>query len=222
MQLTYAITLCNEHDEFLRLFRRLDEHRRIDHEIVVLLDKPKADSALLSTLLTLSRSHAIKLHTGSFNDNFGEWKNLLKSACSGRYIFQLDADEVPHTTLLTSIPNILEKNPQVDIFLVPRINTVEGIQAHHIQQWQWRINENGWINFPDYQWRLFRNAESIRWKNKVHETLEGHHTLAALPSREEFCLYHHKRIERQERQNIYYERITEQQDQKLFSKSSAN
>jgi phosphoribosylamine-glycine ligase len=105
------------------------------------------------------------------------------------------------------VPYILEINPEVDVFLVPRVNTVEGLTQEHIRQWRWMVNEKGWVNFPDYQWRIYRNTPNIKWKNKVHEVLEGHKTSTLLPAEEEYCLYHPKTIDRQERQNNYYDTL---------------
>ncbi len=92
----------------------------------------------------------------------------------------------------------------IDVILTPRINTVEGLTQEHINKWSWNINKNNWINFPDYQWRIYRNTQDIKWINKVHERLDGFKTYASLPSIEEYCLYHHKDIKRQEKQNNYY------------------
>ena len=38
----------------------------------------------------------------------------------------------------------------------------------------------------------------------MHEVLEGYQTHAILPLETEFALEHHKNIERQEKQNNYY------------------
>jgi hypothetical protein len=73
-----------------------------------------------------------------------------------------------------------------------------------MQQWGWAVNEAGWINFPDYQWRIYRNAPEICWQNKVHEVLTGFETISHLPDDKEFCLIHEKTIERQIKQNEYY------------------
>ena len=205
MLLSYAITLCNEREEFLDLFRALDKAKSPTDEIVVLLDYPKADHALLSILHSLSRAKAIKLHAGIFDNHFANWKNLLNSFCSGDYVFQLDADELPHPNLLASLESVLRNHPQFDLFLIPRVNTVEGIEEHHLIQWNWKMNSRGWINFPDYQPRLFRNNSKIHWKNKVHETIEGYTGMTAFPEHEEFSLQHHKKIKRQEVQNSFYE-----------------
>jgi cellulose synthase/poly-beta-1,6-N-acetylglucosamine synthase-like glycosyltransferase len=127
--------------------------------------------------------------------------------CSGDYIFQIDADEIPHDYLMESLHEILETNPEVEVYQVPRINTVEGLTQEHIQKWGWHVNENGWVNFHDYQWRVYKNIPEIKWKNKVHEILEGYQTVALIPAFEDLSLYHPKTIERQERQNNYYNEL---------------
>ena len=60
------------------------------------------------------------------------------------------------------------------------------------------------INFSDPQMRIYRNNGEIKWKNKVHEVLTGYKTLANLPTDEVFCLIHDKTIDRQVKQNEYY------------------
>ncbi len=207
MLLSYAITLCNEHQEFLNLFEALDKTKNPADEIVVLLDYPKATPELLSTLQSLVSRKAIKLHAEIFDNHFANWKNLLNSFCSGEYIFQIDADEIPHPALIASLENALRNHPQFDLFLIPRVNTVENIEEHHLSKWKWNVNPKGWINFPDYQPRLFKNNSQIRWKNKVHETVEGYSLMTAFPEREEFSLKHHKKIDRQELQNSFYENL---------------
>ena len=98
---------------------------------------------------------------------------------------------------------VLQYN-EVDVLKVPRINTVEGLTQEHIQKWGWRVDEKGWVNFPDFQWRIYKNNGKIKWKNKVHEVLEGHKTISHLPLEEPWCLKHPKTIGRQEKQNEYY------------------
>mgnify|MGYP003331674003 CR=1 FL=1 len=134
------------------------------------------------------------------------FKNNLIKHCSKDIIFQIDADEYPHTELITNLPAIMENNPEIDVFLVPRINTVEGLTQEHINKWRWNV-QDGRVNFPDYQWRIWRNGKDIKWKNKVHEVLDGYDIYTVLPPLDECCLYHPKTIDRQEKQNNYYESI---------------
>ena len=70
--------------------------------------------------------------------------------------------------------------------------------------WRWKTTEQGWINYPDFQSRIFRNREDIRWRRKVHEQIEGCKTYAHLPPHEELSLYHPKDIKKQEEQNNFY------------------
>ena len=86
-------------------------------------------------------------------------------------------------------------------------SNVEGITTEHIQKWGWRITEQGWVNFPDNQLRIYKNNPEIKWENKVHEILEGYKTVSHLPFQEEWCLYHPKTIERQEKQNNIYSKL---------------
>jgi hypothetical protein len=95
----------------------------------------------------------------------------------------------------------------VEVLRVPRINTVAGLTNEHIQKWGWNVNEQGWVNFPDYQWRIYKRTPYIVWENRVHEVLNGFKSLAHLPAEEEFCLYHHKDIKRQEKQNELYSKL---------------
>ena len=144
---------------------------------------------------------------GEFKEHFADWKNKLTSYCSGDYIFQIDADETPDKSLIDNLPLILEANPDNEVYLVPRINTVEGLTQEHINKWRWNVNEKGWVNWPDYQWRIWKNKPEIKWVNKVHEKLEGFKTYAPLPAEEGVALYHPKDIDRQEKQNSYYDTL---------------
>ena len=101
---------------------------------------------------------------------------------------------------------ILSSN-EVDVIFIPRVNTVEGLTDSHIQKWGWQVNEKGWVNFPDYQTRIYKNTKDVMWVNKVHERITGYDTVSNFPPQEEYCLYHPKQIDRQEQQNEFYDTI---------------
>ena len=209
MKINYAITVCNEFVEIQRLITFLLKNKRIQDEIVVLVDMTKNEptSELLGYLHRLSSNDYIRLSEQNFNNHFADWKNYLTSICNGDYIFQIDADEIPHEKLLEVLPEILEENFDCEVFLVPRVNTVEGLTQDHINKWRWNVNEQGWVNWPDNQWRIWKNKPEIKWINKVHEKLDGYKVWSILPEMEEFALYHPKTIERQEKQNNYYDTL---------------
>ena len=205
MKISYAITVCNELYEIKKLITLLLNSKRDEDEIVVLVDLTKntPTSKLLGYLHKLSYNNHITLVEDTFNNHFADWKNRLSSACKGDYIFQIDADEYPHLHLLNSLPSILESNP-VDLIRVPRVNTVNGLTTFHIQSWGWNVNKDNWVNWPDMQWRIYKNNPKIQWEGLVHEKIIGHKTFAELPPEEAYALYHPKDIKRQEEQNKYY------------------
>lgn len=203
MKISYAITVCNEFIEIQRLINFLVKNKRPEDEIVVLYDSKNGNKSIEQFLRAKSINGEFAWILGEFKGHFANWKNKLTSLCKGDYIFQIDADEMVDEYVLRLLPQVLEVN-NVDVILVPRINTVKGLTQEHIQKWGWRVDEKGWINFPDYQWRIYRNDSKIKWKNKVHEILEGHKSISHLPQQNEWCLMHEKTIEKQEKQNNYY------------------
>ena len=207
MKISYAITVCNEYEEIQKLLSFLLLNIREEDEIVVLFDKKSGTAEVWEYLIELRKHEYIKLTSKTFKNHFADWKNYLKDLCIGDYIFQIDADETPDESLINNLPLILEANPNNEVYLVPRINTVEGLTQEHINKWRWNVNEKGWVNWPDYQWRIWKNKPEIKWVNKVHEKLEGFRTYATLPAEEGVALYHPKDIKRQEKQNNYYDTL---------------
>ena len=209
MKISYAITVCNELEEVRRLLDLLLESKREQDEIVVLVDNPGGEDDEMISLLYQYESHNLDhmcVWRSEFEGHFADWKNKLTSYCKGDYIFQIDADELPNEELLEALPDILI-NSGADVILTPRINIVEGITPQHLQMWGWKQNDKGWVQWPDYQWRIFKNIPDIKWKNKVHEVLDGYKTYAYLPEFEEYSLYHYKHISRQESQNNFYNKL---------------
>ena len=200
MKISYAITVYNELDEIIQLLELLKNTKRAEDEIVVLFDDKGPD---LVWKYLQSQEQYITLHPADFKNDFAEWKNKLSKLCKGDVIVNLDADEIPNIHLIENLPYIIENN-ESDIILVPRVNIIKGITENHIKRWGWKQNDKGWVQWPDHQWRIYKNISSIKWKNKVHEVLDGYNTYANLPEMEEYALYHIKAIERQEKQNNYY------------------
>jgi hypothetical protein len=195
--ISYAITACNEHVELDRLLSQLSSSIRDEDEIVVQMDITATDEvkAVVNKYKLMSYFHPL-------NKDFATFKNNLKGLCTKDYIFQIDADEYLSEALLAYIPAILEDNSSVEMFSIPRINTVEGLTEQHIKQWRWRVNEKGWVNYPDYQNRILKNKPEIHWVNKVHERIVGATTVTEIPPG--LDLIHPKTIDRQEKQNNYY------------------
>jgi glycosyltransferase involved in cell wall biosynthesis len=201
--ISIAITVCNEHQELENLLDYLQERALSpSYEVVVQIDQDNYTKEVLSVIL----DRGIKHWFHPLNKDFASYKNKLKEQCLGEFIFQIDADELIAPEMLHMLPQILKANPEVDLYYVPRINTVEGITPEHIQKWGWRY-ENNRVNWPDYQTRIYRNVPEIKWRNTVHEVIEGHKRFTVLPAVDELALIHPKTIERQEKQNNFYNTI---------------
>ena len=231
MKISYAIPVCNEHVELEKLLDFLHKHIDEEDEIVVQCDQGNTIPEVYQVLDTYTEHirvihFALKGHFSNFKNNLKEHCNghwifqidadelpheelitNLKEHCTGHWIFQIDADELPHESLITNLKELLKLNTNTEMLLVPRVNTVDGLTQEHINKWRWNLNEKGWVNWPDYQSRIIQNSQKIKWQNKVHEQIVGISTKGALPMEEEWCLYHPKTIGKQEAQNRLYESI---------------
>ncbi len=201
--ISYCITTHNEGSVYLEpLFKQIFKHLQPEDEIVVVDDYSDDPSTLRTLSLYEDR---INLYKNKLNNDFASHKNFAKSKCTKEYIFFIDADENIHDNLLFTLKEILYNNPSVDLYLVPRVNVVTGLTNEHLQKWGWKLNEKGYINYPDYQTRIIKNIPEIKWEGKVHERLVGNKTHSALPfETEDYCLLHIKEIKRQEAQNTFY------------------
>jgi hypothetical protein len=206
MKISFAITVCNELQEIKKLVPFILDHKRPQDEIVILYDEHNGNPLVLDFLLPYNKLPNVQTwRSFDFDKNFADWKNLLNSYCKGDFIFQLDADEMISGYMVENLHTILEMNNKVDLYFVPRINTVNGLTQEDINKWGWRVNEKGWVNFPDAQGRIFRKGMS--WYGKVHERIIGGERFASLPTEEEYCIQHHKEIDRQRKQNDLYSKI---------------
>lgn len=206
--ISYTITACNEDKELDKLLNVLRVNIRDEDEIVVQLDKDNATDEVRKVVsIYKERIPFLKMVEFPLNNDFSSFKNNLKSHCTKEWIFNIDADEMPSAFLIENISTILKENSDLDLLIVPRWNVVDGITERHINSWRWRYDEWGRINWPDWQMRIYRNKESISWKNKVHEQIDGYEKYAFLPEDKDYCLFHNKTIQKQEQQNSFYDTI---------------
>jgi glycosyltransferase involved in cell wall biosynthesis len=203
MKVSYAILTHNEGDYIAELLTLLTTYKRDIDEIVIVDDY--SDDEKTKFILNDFKD-LIKLEYRTFDGDHTQ-KNYLNSLCSGDYILQLDADELVQPEFLEMLPELLEENNETDLFIMPRINTVEGLTQEYIQKWRWLVNEKGWVNFPDWQMRLYRNCDWLKWDGLLHSKIEGHKTYVFLPTEELFCIIHQKQLSRQVEQNDLYDKI---------------
>ena len=205
MKISYGITVHNEAEELFRLTDLLINNIDKEDEIVICVDgnDEKVKLVLENLQKTYQWNSNVIIYNRKLDKDFSAQKNSVIEKSSGDYIFHIDADEYPNEILLQQLKQILEMN-DVDLIWIPRVNTVDGFTQEDVQKWGWRVDEKGWVNYPDYQARVFRNREDIRWTRPLHEYITGCKTYAHLPPHEELSLYHPKTKEKQEQQNLFY------------------
>jgi len=211
MGISFAITAYNEHEELKKLLEQLIQVVKSSDEIVIQLDT-KATQEVIELvdkfLQKNSDKTTIKKTFFSLNKDFASFKNNLKKHCVKDWVFQIDADETLSETFCRILHEVLETNEEIDLIAVPRVNIVNGLTQEDVIQWHWQLNNQGWVNWPDNQHRIFRNKPEIKWVNKVHEKIVGWKTYAELPSEDDsYALYHIKDIDRQRAQNEFYSTI---------------
>jgi len=204
--ISYAITVCNERNEVENLLKTLISLIDRNDEIIVLQDVTNKDHSV-SEVLERYKSRII-IKEALLNDDFATFKNNFLAVAKGDYLFQIDADEIPKDSLIKNLKKVLRVAKEYDCFRLPRINIVSGLTSEHIKKWNWKINDKNYINYPDYQARIFRLNGAIKWKYKIHEELTGFEKFFMLQAKDEkFCLVHIKDIAKQEEQNEVYKNI---------------
>jgi len=203
--LSYAICVHDEHEEISRLLTFLQNNKYSgcsDTEIVILQD---GDNPLVTE--TLSKFSNINIIHRTLNGDFAAHKNFLSSKCRGEYIFNIDADEMPTEAIIDAVLKITESK-QYDLVYLPRINICIGYTENFIKQHKFQVNEVGWINWPDFQGRIYKNG--LHWGGAVHEKIQGAVHVGNLdPTVPTNALLHIKTVQRQCAQNALYAKLEE-------------
>ena len=205
-EISYGITVCNEYKEIELLLKFLIPLIDKKDEIIILKDITKPCKEV-DEVLERYQKHILVIEA-KLDGDFASFKNNLIKKARKDYLFQIDADELLQEALLKDVKKILKKYYRCEIFAVPRINIVHGITPEHILKWNWEVDDDQYINYPDYQERIFKLGKGIHWVNKVHERLKGSTKIKHIFSEtKELCIIHEKNIERQEMQNKFYDTL---------------
>jgi len=142
VKVSYGITVCNELEEITKLINFLHPRVMEDDEILVQYDEDSVTEDVLNYLRIIDELHTnVKIIGFPLNKNFADFKNNLKNYASGLFIVQLDADELPSEELIANMHDLLDANKDIDLFFVPRINTVDGLTIAHLKKWGWKTSK---------------------------------------------------------------------------------
>jgi len=213
MFLSYLVTCHNETDSLEKLLSKLIEYKKDNHEIV-LLDDYSDNPETLEIIQKFKDKINFQQH--KLDKNYGNHKNYGIELCKGEWIFQLDADEVPTDGLLENIDLIIESNSKNEVLWLPRLNYFIGVTDLDVMTWGWQLND-GMINFPDYQSRLYQNLPHIRYERRLHEKVEGFKSYVFIPPQKDYAIIHEKTIEKQRETNVNYNKLFTEQENKGYT-----
>lgn len=202
--ISFATTVWNEHEELNRLLGQLISILGPDDEIVIQGDQGKVTDQVVSVLHRHRKNPQVKYIEYPLKKDFAAYKNNLFKNCEKDYIVNIDADELLSDEIASILREFIELNLDIDVFRMPRVNVVEGLTEDYIRRMRWNVNEQNWVNWPDYQCRIVKNTGKIKWINPVHEVLSEFNSIADLPANSEHALIHVKSIDRQIKQNDFY------------------
>lgn len=212
MSVSYTISVYNEIVEIEKLLSFLSTEVRSEDEIVVLhtyKDLEETNTVWFRQITNICKQYCHTYQNFHFQNKFFAMKNYLNSLASKDFIINLDADEILSSGTASMWTDIIE-NHSFDLYFVPRINIVDNYTQNDIQKYSWTINDKGWINWPDYQPRIYKNHCNIEWHGDVHEQLQNHKQAVALPDQPFLAIIHHKSIEKQRQQNALYNSIIDE------------
>jgi glycosyltransferase involved in cell wall biosynthesis len=204
MHITYAIGVCDEHKELHSLLTFLKRTKDERDDINVLVDSGKETLEVTRVLELFSNDVCVNRRT--FDGDFAAHRNYHIEKCSGDYIFMIDADEIPQEDLIRNIRQPFETR-ECDLILVPRMNLCPGYTREWLKKYNFNVNEVGFINWPDYQGRIFKNDQSIRWSKNLHEVVTGAKHVIRLDPNPSVGIWHIKSTERQEKQDDFYKNL---------------
>lgn len=143
MFISYAICTHNEGQYIADLLSKLVTFISINelntNSEIVVLDDVSTDARTQMILRKFSDDISyVKLSHRKHPGDFSDQKNHLNSLCSGEWIFNIDADEWVTEYFLSIIPKIIELNPEVEAYWIPRVNTVSGLTEEHLKKWGWQ------------------------------------------------------------------------------------
>lgn len=193
MKLTYTIQVCNESRELFSLLGFLTRVIDEEDEINVVVDTAHTTEKVERVLEHFSER--INVFRRPF-DTFSENAQFHIEKANGEYIFGIDADEIPRESLIKNIKQIIEQTG-AEIIAVPRINIHPDITEEDAKEFGFNINEVGFINWPDYQMRVYKNCDYIKWTDELHTKLTGTDKVIGIKAIPQMSLWHIKSMDKQ-------------------------
>ena len=139
IKVSYTILTHGETDSLKKLIEQINKYKTTWDEIIIVDDY----SDNLETIKILGWAQddiKAKVFRNKLGGDFAQQKNFAAIHCTNDYIFNIDADEIMPDFFMENYKEIIFMNQDVEMYRIPRINTVEGITLSHIERWRWQIS----------------------------------------------------------------------------------
>jgi len=148
---TLSVVIITFNEE-ANLGRLLESTRPADEHIVL-------DCGSTDRTLEIARSFGARTFTENWK-GYAAQKNSAIDKTTGDWVLSLDADEAAEPELMEEIRHVLDHNPPVDGYYMPRKN-------YFLGRW---IRHGGF--YPDRKLRLFRRGRGRFGERAVHEVVQ--------------------------------------------------
>lgn len=148
---TLSVAIITKNEE-MNLPRTLESVRWANEIVVV-------DSGSIDRTVEIASTFGARVIREEWR-GFGKQKNFAIQHCSGEWVLSIDADEAVSDALALEIKQLLEDEPQVEAYFLPRRNLFLG---------RW-IRHGGY--YPDPKLRLIRKGKAWFEERAVHETIQ--------------------------------------------------
>jgi hypothetical protein len=158
---------------------------------VVILDDYSDNPKTQFTLHSFRNVNGFTTCQHKLEKDFSDHKNVGNSHCSGQYIFAIDADEIPSDFLLENLHTILESNTEVELYQIPRVNILRGLNELELKRWGWGLSKLEEFTMVD---ALRTDTESYKFLQKsgfIIEETPWVDTKTNMPSTEKNTVKHY-------------------------------
>lgn len=211
---SFCFLTHNEGKEYIsKLINPILENIHEDEEVII-VDDFSTEKSTIEFLSYLEEDRRIRVFKHALDNDFSKQKNFLISKCKNEYVFIMDADEYLTEEHLNRIRFFINKNPNIDLFLLHRTNLLTGVndsnkdvvdifKNYGIRQ----INDTTVQVVPNcFQRRIWKNNLGIHYINRVHEQPIGNRSEMKIPE-DIATIIHEKTCERQKAQAAFYSEI---------------
>lgn len=108
---------------------------------IVIIDGGSKDNTV-----SLCKKYTDKVYYNNFSGDFAFQKNFANFKCSGRWIFNIDADETLNPQLIKDLKDLLKVNENIDIFYLARLNKIQNLDMKYVNKWGWTLTPSNIVN----------------------------------------------------------------------------